>query len=244
MQLARRLVPVAVKKRLRTAHRRYTLRKAMRAFRKDPARAAQDESVLQALVYGWGNEGWSADTRYLAACARSALQTSGPILECGSGLSTIIVGLIAQHRGFKLWSLEHHEAWAQRVGTALQQYGIHVVELCVTPIVRHGEFDWYDVPLERMPKDFSLIVCDGPPADTRGGRYGLVPVMQPRLASDWEILLDDIMREEEQRIAHQWAAALGGSVQVEGPYARIGPLASPEDAPQRKHIKETKRPVA
>ena len=41
--------------------------------------------------------------------------------------------------------------------------------------------------------------------DTRGGRFGLVPVLVQRFARDGVILLDDFGREPEKEIADRWA---------------------------------------
>jgi hypothetical protein len=43
-------------------------------------------------------------------------------------------------------------------------------------------------------------VCDGPKGTTRGGRYGLAPVMKDRLAPGCIVLLDDTSREAERAI--------------------------------------------
>ena len=65
-----------------------------------------DNGLLHDLVYGWGNS-WSAQHEYLAACLEAALQSEGPILECGSGLSTVLLGAIADCKGYKLYSFEN-----------------------------------------------------------------------------------------------------------------------------------------
>jgi len=62
-----------------------------------------------------------------------------------------------------------------------------------------------------MPRRFALVVCDGPPADTPGGRYGLVPVMREHLSRGCVILLDDAEREHERTIALRWQTELSTS---------------------------------
>ena len=49
-------------------------------------------------------------------------------------------------------------------------------------------------------------IADGPPGNTKGGRYGLLPIMRSRLAPDVVILLDDAERPGEQRVLQQWKA--------------------------------------
>ena len=77
--------------------------------------------------------------------------------------------------------------------------------------------------MKLMP-EFSLVICDGPPASTPGGRYGLLPVMRDKLKAGATILLDDAVREEEQVIANRWAAELKMSPDVldsERSYVRL-----------------------
>ncbi len=68
------------------------------------------------------------------------------------------------------------------------------------------------------------MVCDGPPETTRGGRYGLVPVMLEKLRADCTILLDDGAREGERETAERWAKLLGCTPEIIGtekPYIRL-----------------------
>ena len=176
------------------------------------------------MIYGWGNERWSAQDDYLAACAEQALNSKGPILECGSGLTTIVVGAIAKRRGVRLWALEHSPDWAAKVQGYLDRYAIDSVVLSSRPLRDGGAFAWYDPPLDSMPDSFDLVVCDGPPGTTKGGRFGLVPIMGARLKQGTVILLDDAGREEELAIARHWQAELGASLEILGsnrPYLKM-----------------------
>lgn len=170
--------------------------------------AADASSVLSDLVYGWGNESWSAEPEFLRSCIERSLTTKAPILECGSGLSTIVLGVIAQHTGNTIWSLEHLPEWGERARLCLDEFHIDAARLCVAPLAHYGDCDWYDPPLESMPDRFGLVVCDGPPSTTFGGRYGLVPVMKNWLKRGCVILLDDAEREAEQATVHRWAEEL------------------------------------
>ena len=189
----------------------------MKRFLKDPG-ACKDPAnpVIDDLIYGWGNESWSATDEYLAHCVSSALTTSGPTLECGSGLSTILMGTIAKKRGLTHWSLEHAAEWAMRTQKYLTIYKIDSVVLCTKPLKDYGDFCWYDPPLESMPERFCLVICDGPPGGTKGGRYGLVPIMRPRLKAGCTILLDDADREQELKIAGRWKLELGFPFEILG----------------------------
>ena len=177
--------------KLRQFHRTLLLRSAMRNLR----RGNIEKSVIEDLWRGWGNTGWSADTTYLATIARAARDTRGNIVECGSGASTILLGSIAPQRTY---SLEHIREWRDKVQSYTSSRVLHA------PLRSYGDFDWYTVP-EDLPGDITLVICDGPPAQTRGGRYGLLPVIGKRLAPDATILVDDAGRSGEQDVIARWS---------------------------------------
>lgn len=197
----------------------------MKEFMRNPEKFLDSESyVISDLIYGWGNSSWGAAPEYLVSCMQHALVSNGPILECGSGLSTILIGIIARKRGITHWALEHMPVWGERVQKCLNAYQIYSVVLCVKSLKDYDNFSWYDPPLESMPDRFTLVICDGPPGSIRGGRYGLVPIMKERLKPGCVILLDDAAREQEQTIAGKWEAELGASSEILGskkPYIRL-----------------------
>lgn len=162
------------------------------------------DGLLAHLIYGWGNAVYSVEPAYLRACLLAAAASRQPILECGSGLSTLLLGVVAARRDSTVWSLEHHAAWAERVSVHLQKRNIGTVKYCVAPLHDYGRFTWYDISSIHLPDDFGVVVCDGPPESTPGGRYGLLPVMQSHLAPGCLILMDDFKRKGEQQAAEQW----------------------------------------
>lgn len=210
---------------VRDARREFVFRRAMRRFLRAPERCAHpDHAVLRDLVRGWGNEEWSALEELLAACVDQALTVDGPILECGSGLTTIVMGAIAKRRGQHVWALEHRPEWGARVQACLDRYGLDCVTLHTKPLRDHAEFSWYDPPLASMPDRFSSVVVDGPPGGTKGGRYGLLPLMRKRLAPGCVLLLDDADREGEQAVGRRWETELGAPLEIRGqrkPYFRM-----------------------
>jgi hypothetical protein len=204
------IVPYRIRKLLRSAHQRYTFRRAMKEYLNSPESCADPNSpVLSGLIYGWGNYDWSAPKNYLARCIALGLSSASPSVECGSGLSTIIMGVVAQKTRCEHWALEHNSEWGGRVQSELSRYGLDFVRLCTKPLKDYGEFCWYDAPLSDMPKDFGLAMCDGPPGKTKGGRYGFLPVMQALLAPHCLVLLDDAFREDERSIVTRWEGEFG-----------------------------------
>jgi hypothetical protein len=171
-----------------------------------------DLATLRRLVAGWSNDSHVAQAEYLYEVAHRCAKVSGPVLECGSGLSTLICGLIAGRRGIDVFSLEHSQVWYERTQSALRRWDIRGVHLNSAPLRAYAEFEWYDISRIAMPDLFDLIVCDGPPGTTRGGRYGLFPVMRDRIGTSTVILLDDAGRPGETEALRLWC--LGASLRV------------------------------
>ncbi|HUQ10938.1 MAG TPA: hypothetical protein VM146_11540 [Steroidobacteraceae bacterium] len=216
----------ALERRIGSTYQQFQFWRAMRQFLRavQNGEETSDPQLLAELVRGWGNS-WSAQLEFLEASLRATRETDGPILECGSGLSTLLIGAVAQSRGVRVWSLEHEPKWADRVHRYLRKYRMHSVTLCMAPIRSFGDFDWYSLTsLQTIPGKISLVICDGPPGGTRGGRYGLVPVMLDKLRADCTILLDDGARDEERAIAARWGRMLETTPELIGsekPFIRL-----------------------
>jgi predicted O-methyltransferase YrrM len=234
----RRIVPVPVKRRvravqqrfmlfkvrLRAVRRRSTLTESLEALRALDHRSPVPRVVLSQLFYGWANEEYTAGPEFLAAIVDAARQTPGPILECGCGLTTLVLGVEADKRGLEVYSLEHDSHWAKWTTRALKRQGVGCVTVVVAPLRSYGAFKWYDAPHNELPSDFSLVVCDGPPHTTKGGRYGLLPVLSAHLRGGGEVFLDDVARDEERGILAQWMSEFGLHSTIEGdekPFARL-----------------------
>jgi hypothetical protein len=200
----KRWIPSRLKRAARGALLSHAFRRAVQQIAGLPHGEVPSREVLGRLRTGWDNSGWDGKLDYLEEVAARAAATPGPVLECGSGLTTVLVGLLAGRRGVETWSLEHHPQWHARVVAALGKHRVPNVEVCLAPLRDYEGFNWYDPPLGRMPDQFSLVVCDGPPDIEGGGRYGLLPVMEPRLAPEALILFDDAREAGQEEVLRRW----------------------------------------
>jgi predicted O-methyltransferase YrrM len=224
LALMRRIVPRPLRQLLRRLHRKTVFSRAMRRLLADPRRAIADDAVLDDLVYGWGNEQWSALPEYLRYMATVSGSSPGRnVLECGSGLSTVLLAAVASKSGGHVTALEDSPPWGERVRQTLAGYGLsgHAT-VRVAPLRSFGEYSWY----ERPPADrvYDCVICDGPPGTTRGGRYGLLPVAGALLRPGCTILLDDAARPEEQAAIERWQRESGAALRVhrtQKPFAEL-----------------------
>jgi hypothetical protein len=196
-----RFLPEKLKQKLHTELQAQRLKKALDSL--VPGKVPSEEQLVT-LGQAWGHDGYSAADVCLRSIADYAATTDGPILECGSGLSTLVMSVLAGRRGVPIYSLEHHESYFGHVSRLLRRLQLSKVNLVLAPLRSKGDFEWYDVQPTSFPDKFQLIICDGPPSDTKGGRYGLFPVLKNTFAPGATLLLDDVDRPEEQQILRRW----------------------------------------
>jgi hypothetical protein len=97
------------------------------------------------------------------------------------------------------------------------------VGVCAAPLREFNGYSWYDAPREDLPHRIGLVICDGPPGQTPGGRFGLLPQMRERLAPGATILLDDVDREGERAVLARWEAEEGLRTEIrESPTGAYG----------------------
>lgn len=189
------------------------LRAKLQELIDNPNMALDDPKVLNDLSHGWSNRN-AASNEYLLKIIDYTSKTALPILECGSGLSTLVCGLAAKKHGKTLWTLESSKPWYRRIRRYLDEFQIDSVKLIYSPLVSHGDFYWYDAPFKSMPESFSLVICDGPSNEDQARRYGLFPLMKQRFSPGCVILFDNNDAEPEQEGLHYWMKELNLSSQV------------------------------
>jgi hypothetical protein len=183
--------------------RRLSFRRHMALAVRSPGLLA-DAAFLARFRAAWGNVGYSAETPFLTeVLARVRKGPRASVLECGSGISTILTGLALSPGTGNVWALENDVGWFQRVAHVIQKYQIRNVQLIHARLQSYGDYSWYAPPLARMPK-FNLVICDGPTETTAGGRYGVLSVMKAHLADDAVVLLDDAHTATGHGVLARW----------------------------------------
>lgn len=168
------------------------------------------------LAQGWNNESYSAAAAFLESTFNHSQVCPGTVLECGSGLTSLLLAYVRTQRRKQVFSLENDPGWLASTRSKLAEYGFHTDFLLHTALVDYGSFTWYDVSaLPEECRDIGLVICDGPPGDTPGGRYGLLPLMIDRMRPDCLILMDDTSRAQEEAIVERWRREFGIVVREE-----------------------------
>jgi hypothetical protein len=212
--IIKKVLPRSFKNKIKNINRERQLSTAMKRLRAAAENGTPEPEVLAELGRAWGEDGYRAVGGYLEEVARFATEARGPVLEIGSGLTTLILGALVGRRGIPVWTLEHHPEFFGQTEETLKTLGLTNVHLALSPLRDYGEFCWYDPPLDALPRDFSLIVADGPPGDVKGGRFGLLPILRSHFAPGVVVLLDDAERPREKAVLEKWESEYGLSQQL------------------------------
>jgi len=142
--------------------------------------------VFNKLFTTWANP-FAACPQMLASCYGIAKRDGGPVLEAGSGLTSLVLACLPE---VEVHCLEHDILWLRKVQRILDLLGAKNVHLHYCPLKEYSDGSiWYNVPWEKLPVTFNLAVNDGPPRAY--GREGFYKLLSPHTsASCW--VVDDI----------------------------------------------------
>lgn len=146
------------------------------------------------------------------------------VLECGSGSSTVWVAAALQKRASagRVVALESGEEYAAATRSDLERHGLAdratvlTAPLVETPLPDRAPQRWFDLSGLESGLEIDLLLVDGPPGPTGpDARYPAFPLLADRLAVGGTVLLDDVGRPEEDRIAALWVDQPHGGRRLE-----------------------------
>jgi hypothetical protein len=208
--LLKRLIPSSGRTAIRSKLSDWSLRRAIQPL---IATGRFTPEQLVAFRSAWSNEGFSADVSYLAEMIRLIEKHGGPVLECGTGATTLIAGILGQRYGFDTYCLEQDPAWSLAAQHALAYHRIDRVHILDTPLRSYGPYAWYGTEGLNLPKHFGVILCDGPFIDRSRGdaiykswRYGVLPFLRRTDSTFDALLLDDVNDKRAPNVLQRWIA--------------------------------------
>ena len=140
------------------------------------------------------------------------------ILECGSGVSTVVLArLLHERERGGLISLEHDRHWAALIQDHLQRENLDPIARVVHAPLQ-GEPPWYG--LAEVPDEVDLLIVNGPPAFESGHGAARAPALarlDDKLVHDAAVILDDIERPGEQQIIATWETSTSWRFQLDLP---------------------------
>ena len=171
--------------------------------------------ILGPLILQGGYLPWTTGSMRPAglvmACNEIVHGARTRIVECGAGVSTVLLARLLRERGAgSLVSIEHDCHWAAVVQGQLRREGLDTTATVIhSPL--QGDPPWYELDrLDAVPEDVDLLVVDGPPACDPGHgtrRAPALPWFDGRLVPGASVLLDDIDRPGERQVIADWEAS-------------------------------------
>jgi hypothetical protein len=134
-------------------------------------------------IHKFYDEPYAMGPRSLKEVYDRCFAAKGPILECGSGITTIIAAIACLRNGQMVHSLEHDLDWFRHVRNYINLWKVKPAALYYAPLAEYPDPDndkmpmmWYgDGVLDDLPKEFDVVLIDGPPRRyRREGVYKLV----------------------------------------------------------------------
>jgi predicted O-methyltransferase YrrM len=158
------------------------------------------------------SRGWAASPDFLLTLAHVTKKVKPRLtVELGSGISTLV---LAKSGAKKIVSLDHSVDFGTQTGEMLKNHGVRGVDIRIHELESYsGNYKWYARSTFKGLAKIDLLVIDGPPSATNpDARYPalehLVPLLSPRAT----VILDDVYRDEERKLADAIAKALPNHV--------------------------------
>jgi predicted O-methyltransferase YrrM len=154
---------------------------------------------------------WAASPDFLSVVSRYALdRRPRAIVECGSGVSTVVLARCMQLNGAgHVFSLDHDPQFAEQTRRELERHGLGEWATVIDAAIKQHKlgdrtWGWYDIRgLPDGPID--MLVVDGPPMPLGPMiRYPVGPLLFPRLSATAVVALDDADRPDEQKAVARW----------------------------------------
>lgn len=163
--------------------------------------------------------GFAASPDFLLVVAKHSLRVRPvTVVECGSGVSTIVLARCMQLNGVgHVFSLEHDRQFGDKTREELSRQSLSewgtVLDAPLQPTHLRGE-DWPWYARNGLPNaPIDLLIVDGPPMATRPlARYPAGPILFPKLAGGSVVFLDDADRADEKQVLRLWVEETPGVI--------------------------------
>lgn len=154
------------------------------------------------------SRGWAASPDFLLALSHIT-QSVRPKLavELGSGTSTLV---LAKSGAKKIVSLDHSVEFGNQTREMLASHGVRGFDIRIHELETYPQgYKWYAKSTFKGLTKIDLLIIDGPPSSTNpDARYPALAHLIPLLSPKATIVLDDVFRDEERKLADAILAAL------------------------------------
>lgn len=140
------------------------------------------------------------------------------VVDLGSGQSSVWMAAAMRTAGYdgRVFGVDHDEAFAEGTRALARRQGVEDWLTVVDAPLREQEIGgktvrWYDLDALSGIQDIDLLSIDGPPGQgTSHARWPALPALYDRLAPGAVVVLDDMIRRDEQEILEDWMGRFPG----------------------------------
>ena len=131
----------------------------------------------------------------------------GLVVELGSGISTLVA---AKSGARKIVSIDNSDVWGAKTVAMLREHKVRGVDVRIAPLRPYANgSEWYDVEVIKDLKKIDLLIVDGPPGSKNPeARYPALQQFKDKLSASAIIIVDDVRRDGERKLAEDFAKAL------------------------------------
>jgi predicted O-methyltransferase YrrM len=158
------------------------------------------------------SRGWAASPDFLLTLAHVTKRLKPRLtVELGSGISTLV---LAKSGAKKIVSLDHSIEFGTQTREMLVGHGVRGVDIRIHELESYPSgYKWYAKSTLKGLVKIDLLVIDGPPSSTNpDARYPALEHLVPLLSPKATVILDDVYRDEERKLADAIAKALPNHV--------------------------------
>jgi hypothetical protein len=159
------------------------------------------------LYAHWGDPLPQAAEAFLRSALAEAARAEGPIVQCGAGLATLVLGRLCHAAGQQarqLWCLDHDPHWSNVVRSWLTQYQIRSTHVITSRARLFDGYVWYGVEPARLAANISLVLCEGARAAPTGA-LGTLARLGDRLAPRFTLLTRGLTSSSDLKQLDTWA---------------------------------------
>ena len=140
------------------------------------------------------------------------------VVDLGSGQSSVWMAAAMRTAGYdgRVIGVDHDEAFAEGTRELARRQGVEGWLTVVHAPLREQEIAgrsvrWYDLDALAGIDDIDLLSIDGPPGQgTSHARWPALPALHDRLSPGAVVVLDDMIRRDEQEILDDWTERFTG----------------------------------
>lgn len=131
----------------------------------------------------------------------------GLVVELGSGVSTLVA---AKSGARKIISIDNSDEFGGKTIALLKEHKVRGVEVRIAPLQPYANGStWYDTSKIADLKRVDLLIIDGPPGSKNPeARYPALAEFKDKLSAKAIVIIDDVHRQGERKLAEDFAKAL------------------------------------